>query len=200
MNIVNTQLNLLNTWIREYEDEEKKVPKEIDDILSNLALFAMIWAIGGAVDETTRSSLHEVINALINVGNFQNFVSFFIFFILKFNFFFHITFQGSPELIQTYKLQLDIKRTYEPRILNIKLPDKATVFDIVYDIKKNAWVNWTQTVEKYIVPKEGEFHDIFVPTVDSIRNNFFLHRCVQSDNHLLICGPTGTGKTVNVIN
>lgn len=66
MNIVNTQLNLLNTWIREYEDEEKKVPKEIDDILSNLALFTMIWAIGGAVDETTRSSLHEVINSLIN--------------------------------------------------------------------------------------------------------------------------------------
>lgn len=58
---------MLNTWIKEYEDEEKKVPKEIDDILSNLALFAMIWAIGGAVDETTRSSLHEVINALINV-------------------------------------------------------------------------------------------------------------------------------------
>ena len=73
MNIVNTQLNLLNTWIKEYEDEEKKVPKEIDDILSNLALFAMIWAIGGAVDETTRSTLHEVINSLINVRNFIGF-------------------------------------------------------------------------------------------------------------------------------
>lgn len=46
--------------------KRKKVPKEIDDILSNLALFTMIWAIGGAVDETTRSSLHEVINSLIN--------------------------------------------------------------------------------------------------------------------------------------
>lgn len=41
---------------------------------------------------------------------------------------------------------------------------------------------------------------MFVPTIDSIRNNYFLHRCVKNKIHLLFCGMTGTGKTVNIIN
>ncbi|EAS04067.1 axonemal dynein heavy chain (macronuclear) [Tetrahymena thermophila SB210] len=173
MNIVNTLIQLMNTWVKEFEDEEKKVPKDMDEHFNNIALFSTIWAIGGALEENTRKQLHEVISHLI---------------------------LGAPDLINNYKLQLDIKHPYEPRQLSIKLPDKVTVFDICFDSKKNQWVNWTQTVDKYIVPKEGEFHDIFVPTNDSIRNNFFLHKCIQSNNHLLICGPTGTGKTVNIIN
>ena len=61
-------------------------------------------------------------------------------------------------------------------------------------------MNWTQTEKKFEIPKEGEYHNIFVPTNDSIRNNYFLHKSIQNNLHLLICGPTGTGKTVNVIN
>lgn len=54
MSIVNTIINLMNTWMKDYEDEEKKVPKDIEDIFTSIALFSTIWAIGGAVEENTR--------------------------------------------------------------------------------------------------------------------------------------------------
>lgn len=62
------------------------------------------------------------------------------------------------------------------------------------------WINWTQTTEKFTIPKGGEYHNIFVPTIDSIRNNWFIDMCVTNQIHLLICGQTGTGKTINIRN
>ena len=39
-----------------------------------------------------------------------------------------------------------------------------------------------------------------IPTIDSVRNCFFLNLFINLNSHLLLTGPTGTGKTVNVIN
>lgn len=44
----------MNTWIKEYEDEEKKVPKDMEDHFNSIALFSTVWAIGGALEENTR--------------------------------------------------------------------------------------------------------------------------------------------------
>jgi len=41
---------------------------------------------------------------------------------------------------------------------------------------------------------------LLIPTTDSIRNNYLLNLCVENKIHLLISGPTGTGKTVNIKN
>ncbi|EGR32288.1 hypothetical protein IMG5_089580 [Ichthyophthirius multifiliis] len=106
---------------------------------------------------------------------------------------------GSPDIINNYNLQLDIKFQYQPRKINLKIPEKNTVFDVCYDSKKLKWINWTQTVEKQTVPKGGEYLDVIVPTNDSIRNNYFLNKYIQNKIHMLICGPTGTGKTSNII-
>jgi|NOAtaT_5_FD_contig_41_5046137_length_830_multi_2_in_0_out_0_1 dynein heavy chain, axonemal len=68
--------------------------------------------------------------------------------------------------------------------------------------KARWWINWTQTVEKYVVPKDkdSEYHKIYVPTIDSIRNTYFLHKCVENKIHMMYSGPTGTGKTLTIVN
>ena len=33
------------------------------------------------------------------------------------------------------------------------------------------WVNWMQTVPKYVIDKEASFLELSIPTVDSIRMN-----------------------------
>lgn len=38
-----------------------------------------------------------------------------------------------------------------------------------------------------------------IPTDDSVRNQYFINLCITNKMHYLITGPTGTGKTVNVI-
>ncbi len=46
----------------------------------------------------------------------------------------------------------------------------------------------------------GKLTDLIIPTIDSIRNNYLLTLFVSMKSHVLLTGPTGTGKTVNVIN
>lgn len=57
-----------------------------------------------------------------------------------------------------------------------------------------------QTVPAFRIPKDLPFHEILIPTIDSVRNNYFLNTFVNNKLHFLLTGPTGTGKTINVIN
>ncbi len=42
--------------------------------------------------------------------------------------------------------------------------------------------------------------ELIIPTIDSIRNNFLLELYIDQKQNYLLVGPTGTGKTVHVIN
>jgi len=88
---------------------------------------------------------------------------------------------------------------FEPQAVHAKLPDKSNLFEMVYDRNKNSFLAWTQTQPPYMTPKNVEYHQLLIPTSDSIRNNYFLHLCVKNKMHLLISGPTGTGKTSNIV-
>jgi dynein heavy chain len=78
--------------------------------------------------------------------------------------------------------------------------ERASLFDFFYDKQRNLWLPWVATQPQYQVTKEMAFHELIVPTSDLVRNSFFLHLCVRSRVHLLLAGPTGTGKTVNLVN
>lgn len=45
---------------------------------------------------------------------------------------------------------------------------------------------------RYAVPQ------IIVPTTDGVRNTYLLDLLIRGGKHVLTCGPTGTGKTVNI--
>lgn len=57
----------MHSYIREYDEDDKKVPKDIDEILNNIAFFSLIWSVGGALDENTRKQLNDVAYSLIQV-------------------------------------------------------------------------------------------------------------------------------------
>ena len=44
------------------------------------------------------------------------------------------------------------------------------------------------------IPKDMQFHEIIVPTADTVRNQFLLRTLVESNYHVLISGPTGTAQ------
>lgn len=50
MTFVNTLLRILETYLKGYGSEEAKIPKEIEDIISNLVVFCTIWSIGIALE------------------------------------------------------------------------------------------------------------------------------------------------------
>ena len=72
-------------------------------------------------------------------------------------------------------------------------------FEICFDKNRKLWVNWIQLIPPFKIQKELLYHELIIPTSDSVRNNFFLNLSITSALHFLITGPTGTGKTVNII-
>lgn len=50
MTFVNTLLRILETYLKPYADEETKIPKEVEDVISNLVVFCAIWSIGIALE------------------------------------------------------------------------------------------------------------------------------------------------------
>ena len=50
------------------------------------------------------------------------------------------------------------------------------------------------------MPGQVKYSDVIVPTVDSIRVNAMIYRLLLNKSHILLCGPTGTGKSISVLN
>ena len=56
------------------------------------------------------------------------------------------------------------------------------------------------TVDAYEHNAKLPFSELIIPTTDTVRYTYLLHTLVMNDMNVLVCGPTGTGKTVNVQN
>ena len=53
-------------------------------------------------------------------------------------------------------------------------------------------------IEKFEIDNKLSFSEIIVPTADSVRNTYLLDLLLSNDKHVLMCGETGTGKTINI--
>lgn len=59
MTFVNSYLRILSTYLKVYYEEDAKVPKEIEEILTNLTAFCCIWSLGVAMEETCRKKFSD---------------------------------------------------------------------------------------------------------------------------------------------
>lgn len=66
--LVDASLKYLNTFLLVYRDQEGKevkVPKDIENFLGNMALFSVVWGVGGALEEKSRKLFNDVMQRLI---------------------------------------------------------------------------------------------------------------------------------------
>jgi dynein heavy chain len=74
-------------------------------------------------------------------------------------------------------------------------PHSNTVYEHHIDTQKKDWVSWESTISQY-KPIGKEFHEIIVPTVDTVRNRFMTQAILNTNTGLLMLGHSGVGKTV----
>ncbi|KAG5177491.1 dynein heavy chain and region D6 of dynein motor-domain-containing protein [Tribonema minus] len=83
-----------------------------------------------------------------------------------------------------------------------ELPAADGVHDYAFDGARGdhgAWVPWMATTGgAYAFDARQQFSEIVVPTTESVRTTFLLDLLAPRGHHVLLCGPTGTGKTVNI--
>jgi len=76
------------------------------------------------------------------------------------------------------------------------IPEKGTCYDFFFDTNLRKWVPWLETVPQYSVPANAQFQNIIVPTADTVRYSCLLEILLTHNHHVLLVGPTGTGKSV----
>jgi dynein heavy chain len=95
------------------------------------------------------------------------------------------------------KYSLDVAH-YELKKVPAKMGDFKSVFDLWFERDKINWINWIKTLPPYIVPKDCPYSKLIVPTMDSIRVTKLLGTLLNNYKHPMICGPTGTGKSISI--
>jgi len=154
-----------------FADSEKiEIPGDIEDKLYNILIYTTIWGVGGCLDEFTRSKFDAFFKELIN----------------------------GDDVITKYNIDLgkDTKEKYPIVKIPNKLSDYDSLFDMYFDMEEMRWTHWDNTVTKYTIDKELTYLQLSIPTIDSIRMLHICETLMKNQKHVLLVGPTGTGKSV----
>jgi len=88
----------------------------------------------------------------------------------------------------------NILRDIEPMF-----PHANTVFEYQINTEKKDFETWDAKLSTSNLKFQGkEFHEIYVPTVDTIRNRFLTQTLMDYGSQILLVGLSGVGKTVLV--
>jgi dynein heavy chain len=83
------------------------------------------------------------------------------------------------------------------------IPNGGSIYDYVFERdKKNGgmWKLWVETVGKFEIDPKAKFSSITIPTVDTIRYSHLFELFIKHNKHVLVVGPTGTGKSAYINN
>ncbi|RKO94122.1 dynein heavy chain and region D6 of dynein motor-domain-containing protein [Blyttiomyces helicus] len=78
--------------------------------------------------------------------------------------------------------------------------NERSLFDYQFDIHELQWVPWSNYVPAYEHNRSSAFHDILVPTMDTVRHTWLLEKLIGIKRPVLFVGEVGTSKTVTVQN
>eukprot|EP00026_Physarum_polycephalum_P000043 Phypoly_transcript_00043.p1 GENE.Phypoly_transcript_00043~~Phypoly_transcript_00043.p1 ORF type:complete len:2765 (+),score=358.08 Phypoly_transcript_00043:606-8297(+) len=78
-------------------------------------------------------------------------------------------------------------------------PAGGLVYDYCFDTPSGSWRGWMETVPPYVPDLSLPFSQLIVPTMDSVRYQFVLNLLMRNGKNVLCVGPTGTGKTVSIM-
>ena len=75
-----------------------------------------------------------------------------------------------------------------------------TLFEYHFDRELHKWVPWADKVPEYEHTVGIKYHEILVPTVDTVRNTWLLELMVKIKRPVVFVGETGTSKTATIQN
>ena len=172
--IVKTMLEIAFEHFKIFNDKkiyENMEFKERISFFDTIFIYSIIWSMGVIIKENNRKVFDSNLKKLINI--------------------------------------CDITVDEENRKLfrKIKIPDSGSLFDykiileerLIGDIKKKLlrWKRWSSFLDSNIkICETKSINEILIETEDTIKYKEFINNFINSKKHILICGPSGTGKTV----
>ncbi|KAL0118214.1 hypothetical protein PUN28_009103 [Cardiocondyla obscurior] len=176
-NLIQSITYLMDCFISDYHNKE--VVKNISELdlraqIEGSFFFSCIWAMGGTLEAKYKEQFSILFHGLLEKE-------------------FPLT------LMNTFQLQEPIPPPLKPYIFI--MPKYDSVFDYRF-IKegKGKWKLWSDELTSAPpIPRDIPVNQIIVPTVETIRYTALFQMLVQHEKPVLFVGPTGTGKSVYII-
>ncbi|KAF5288622.1 hypothetical protein FQR65_LT11993 [Abscondita terminalis] len=176
-NLMRSAMNLFDCFMDDYYDEEHMATVSDLDVraqIEGVSFFAFIWSLGGTIDAASRPKFDLLFRGLLE--------------------------REFPEsLLETLNIPIEIPKVEKPYIFSI--PTGGTVFDYRF-IKegKGKWKPWSDDLMTAPpIPRDIPVNQIIVTTLETIRNIALMSLLIKHQKAMMIVGPTGTGKSVYVI-
>lgn len=105
--------------------------------------------------------------------------------------------EGKKKIDERYKE----RKAKLPFPIAIKAGEPAAkqVFDFLYQPDTGQWTSWMETRPAFQIPEGSMFHEMIVPSLETISASWVLETLVRNAHHVLLAGDTGTGKSVIVL-
>ncbi|CAG9863347.1 unnamed protein product [Phyllotreta striolata] len=176
-NLVKSTMNMFDCFMDDFYDE--KYREQVSDLdvraqIEGSFFFSCIWGLGGTLDNNSREQFSYMFRMLLEK-------------------------EVPPQLIDSFpELPHRVLKPDKPYIFSI--PAAQTVFDYRF-IKegKGKWKLWEdELLSCPPIPRDIPINQIIVTTVETIRNIAIMMLVMQHDKHMIVVGPTGTGKSVYI--
>ncbi|XP_055472779.1 dynein axonemal heavy chain 7, partial [Psammomys obesus] len=178
-NLVRSLMNLIDCFIDDFGDENKqkeRSDRESFSLIEGIFLFSLIWSIGASCTADDRLKFSKILRELME-GPITDLTR------------------------NKYKLLSGLDPT-STKTLTVPFPDKATIYD--YQFVPEGLGRWEQWIKKLEdappIPKDVQFNEIIVPTLDTVRYSALMNLLTTHEKPSIFVGPTGTGKSVYIIN
>ncbi|KAK2951927.1 putative Dynein beta chain, ciliary [Blattamonas nauphoetae] len=108
---------------------------------------------------------------------------------------------GSALLVdQVRDCRVEFNKWWKSEWKTIKFPEAGTVFDYYLDAETVKWTPWTELVPEYEHDPELPLPSILVPTVETVRTQYWMDQFFELGRPVLLCGGAGSGKTMLIKN
>jgi dynein heavy chain len=103
---------------------------------------------------------------------------------------------GSCMLVdKVYDFRTQFSKWWVAEMKNVQYPEKGLVFDYFVDEEQVLMAPWEERVSSFEYIDDGNFGNLFVPTVETTRLTYFLDSLISRKHFVMFVGNTGTGKT-----
>lgn len=80
------------------------------------------------------------------------------------------------------------------------IPLLNSYYDYYFNVKTKEFEQWTALYSSFEINQNLSYHEIIIPTKDSERSTYLTKMLLTNNYHVMLPGPTGTGKSINSYN
>ncbi|KAK0094203.1 hypothetical protein PV326_011565 [Microctonus aethiopoides] len=170
-------MHLMDCLLEDFKDESsvKKISDfELRAQIEGSFFFSCIWAMGGTLTATYREWFNDLFRALM-ADELPTDI--------------RDRFTLSPDIINPQKTYITM------------IPSDGLVYDYKF-IKedKGRWIPWTEDLKNVpSLPRDIPVNQIIVNTIETVRYFYLFTQLVINHKPILLVGPTGTGKSVYIM-